>query len=137
MFYCKKCGKRFKNKDGIGVSYCKDCWNPLPPDNKTWWRAPHCGPGSINGEELCECERTQIECAKANTKAIKKHKNELDMDCGCSGFWCWKCGRFWAQDSCWERSGADYASADDSEMIEKDGFAFCVCGNKLYKIATD
>ncbi len=112
-------------------------WSPEPKDNKTWWRASHCGHGSICTGEECECGRNVVKCAEANTRAIEEHKREIDMDCGCSGFWCWKCGRFWAQDSCWERTGSEYASSDGETMSEKGDFVHCVCGIRLYKMATE
>jgi len=109
----------------------KKNWDPKPKDNKTWWLASHCGPGTLDSNEICGfCGDTCLGCAARNTESISAVHEET---CGGSGFWCKECGRFWAQDACGESNGEEHLSQDGAELSSKDGYVVCVCGNKLAK----
>ncbi len=108
----------------------KEDWNPEPKDDQTWWKRSHCGAGSIDGSKVCECNSTQEECAKQNTLWILRHHEQA---CGCSGFWCWKCGTFYPQDSCWEQHDEDFKSLSGKQLSKRDGYMICGCGTKLFK----
>jgi hypothetical protein len=121
-----------------------------PEDIRQWWCAPHCGPGTLDTNGECGfCGANVIVCALALTDAVKHHPEwvhdgsilgdghddpEDQMACGGCGFWCHKCGRFWAQDSCGNNSGADHASADGLKLVVKDGNVHCVCGQLLMRV---
>ena len=112
-----------------------------PNDVKTYWLAPHCGPGNLDPEEICGfCGEPQGVCAQKNSVALEMTKREQcgveqPESCGGSGFWCADCGRFWANDSCGERFGADYAAADGAalEYRENEDMVYCVCGHQLFR----
>lgn len=109
----------------------KEEWNPKPKDNKTWWLASHCGPGTLDSKEICGfCGETYIKCAKKNTESIADVHEET---CGGAGFWCMECGRFWAQDACGESNEIEHRSVDGEVLLMKGGYVCCVCGNKLAK----
>ena len=105
--------------------------DPKPKDNKTFWMASHCGPGTIDDSEICGfCGKTMGECARINTEAIKETG---DQDCGGSGFWCSACGRFWAEDSCGESNDEPYSSIDE-KCSRVDNTLYCCCGGKLFNM---
>ena len=106
-------------------------WDPTPKDDKTWWQRSHCGPGTIDGSEMCECGKTKYACAQYNTKHIHLF---LEMDCGCAGFWCPKCKVFYAQDVCWETYDDEYETLSGKKVeLHDDGYIYCGCGERLYK----
>ena len=115
-----------------GKNFTDKAWDPKPKDDKTWWMKSHCGPGSLDGTELCECCLSQEECARENTEWIKKHH---EQQCGCSGFWCPACGVFYAQDACWETYGNEYETVNGVSLTEDaDGMLLCgECGIMLFK----
>jgi|ERR1700730_16661892 len=117
-----------------------------PKDIKQFWLAPHCGPGTLDPQDMCGfCGETRQECAKEATEfANEKHQlgpSKMGLGdnptCGGSGLWCSECGRFWAQDSCGECDDLHLLASDGAEMKEKMGFAHCVCGKKLHKISEE
>ena len=106
-------------------------WDPKPKDDRTWWKKSHCGPGSLDGSKLCECGETQHDCAQFNTENIFLFH---EQKCGCSGFWCPKCSKFYAQDACWETYGLEYHTVSGQHvMLKDDGYLYCPCGAKLFK----
>lgn len=112
-----------------------------PTDPKQWWCAPHCGPGTTDHTEECECGRTRYDCALETTRKIAAGglvEATADGDqgdaCFCSGFWCPGCGRFWAQDSCLERFGDEYEACDGAELTTgPDHTVACCCGRGLFR----
>ena len=106
-------------------------WDPKPDDEKTWWLSSHCGPGTLDGNKNCGfCGKKHIECAKANTEAIKNGK----VHCGGSGFWCPHCGLFWAQNACGEDSWSTHENVDEEKhLVLKDDGVYCYCGAKLFE----
>lgn len=111
--------------------------NPLhnirpPKDVTRFWQAPHCGPGTLDGTEICGfCGRSLIECADVNTESVATTGAQ---DCGGAGLWCKQCGRFWAQDSCGECNPPYLRASDGAEMAVKGEWSYCVCGNRLAQI---
>jgi len=105
-------------------------WNPMPDNDETWWKRSHCGPGTLNGDELCECGETMHDCAQHNTEHMY---DTGEQQCGCSGFWCYKCNIFYPQDACWETYGPDYISWSGKKVILDKGYIHCACGQKLFK----
>lgn len=107
-----------------------------PKDVKVFWEAPHCGPGTLDPKEVCGfCGSEKGVCAR-NTSDSIRHKDG-EMVCGGSGYWCYGCGRFWANDSCGETFGTEMKSADGARMTEKDGRVVCVCGTLLAKFESE
>ncbi len=123
-----------------------------PTDVKAFWVAPHCGPGTTDQTKECGyCGRSYADCAKEFTEFLEKATQEdledynLSMwgypdaleerdnhPCGGSGFWCYKCGRFWAQNICGENSGAEHEACDGARLtIDPQGNVYCVCGQHL------
>ena len=113
---------------------CKENYNPKPKDDKTFWLKSHCGPGNIDPNKECGfCGDTQENCAKRQTEVIKtKHTADVSEYCGGSGFWCYKCGLFYANDACGETYDDEYETASGITVIVKDGYTFCTCGAKLF-----
>ena len=106
-------------------------WDPMPDNDEAWWIRSHCGPGNLDGNELCECGETCHDCAQYNTEHIFLYKEQL---CGCSGFWCHNCKLFYPQDVCWETYGDEYKTASGIKAeLRKDGYVYCRCGQKLFK----
>lgn len=110
-----------------------------PTDVRTWWCAPHCGPGTTDSAEECECGLSRFDCALGVTEKIKAggvvegSTDGTDTACFVSGFWCHSCGRFWANDSCMERYGPEYEAADGAELnLALGGKVSCVCGQELF-----
>lgn len=107
---------------------------PRPPrDVKQFWVAPHCGPGTLDGNDTCGfCGLPYLRCAERNSETIaEEHRQE----CGGAGFWCKSCGRFWAQDAC--GSSGDPRAADGAELSVQDGYACCCCGNRLFEYSEE
>jgi hypothetical protein len=121
-----------------------------PRDIKAFWKAPHCGEGSLDLDEECGfCARSQRECAEQLTDFFRnaddcQRKNyaysmngEGDLDgpggclCGGSGFWCTGCGRFWAQDSCGNLNGSAHKAADGNKLQRIGEKVLCVCGKLI------
>lgn len=116
-----------------------------PTDVRTWWCAPHCGPGTLDSSGVCECGRTRFDCALAVTGAIKAGplvedpQGLVPTECFVSGFWCPGCGRFWANDSCMELFGAEYMASDGARLgyDGKTRGVSCVCGHHLFTTTPD
>ena len=114
-----------------GQNFTKEPWDPEPKNDKTWYKMSHCGPGSLDGTEECECGLSQEECARKNMASMFENFTQV---CGCSGFFCYKCGVFYAQDACWETYGEEYHTVNNQYVILKDdGYLYCLCGAKLFK----
>lgn len=111
-----------------------------PRDVKAWWKAAHCRPETADATEICGfCGANVLDCAAENSASINERGIELggvnEDGCGGSGFWCRGCGRFWAQDSCGESSGAEHSAADGAKLkIGDDDFVHCVCGKRLMRL---
>ncbi len=106
-----------------------------PTDIRQWWLAPHCGPGSLDINEICGfCGCSRKVCAES---AISSSDY---ITCGGCGFWCSEsktCGRFWAQDACGERFEDDYLSCDGAKLtdsFDEQGrrWITCCCGTQLF-----
>ena len=124
----------------------KKAFHP-PKDIQQFWMAPHCGPGTLDPEEMCGfCGRTMRACAEAMSEAVRIYPNwnhdgcilgdghddpEELIACGGSGFWCSGCGRFWAQNSCGESFPGEMQAADGAQQVIRDGKVYCVCGKPL------
>ncbi len=118
-----------------------------PKGVNVFWMAPHCGPGSLDPQEMCGfCGDTHEECARRMYEVVKAHPewkhdgsiigdgqddSEDQMVCGGSGFWCSGCGRFWAQNSCGEAFVGEMPSADGAKQEIRDEKVYCVCGKQL------
>ena len=114
----------------------RENWNPKPKDDKIYWLRSHCGPGNVNPDEICGfCGETQETCAKRNTETIKETNTANPTECcGGSGFWCYECGLFYPNDACGETWDTDYETASGKKLVEKEGFAHCECGARLFKV---
>jgi hypothetical protein len=110
-----------------------------PTDITKWWKAPHCGPGSVDDTDECGfCGEPVIDCALEASKIVNdEHRQPGDGDygegCGGSGFWCYGCNRFWAQDSCGNNDYESHRASDGAELVLNDdtGFVYCPCGRQL------
>lgn len=106
-----------------------------PANIKQFWLAPHCGPGTLDPNDLCGfCGKTRQECAQANSESVRLHHKQA---CGGSGLWCSYCGRFWAQDSCGESYNTDLQSVDGTALTEDKGYVKCYCGKRLFAVETN
>ena len=120
-----------------------------PKDIYQFWLAPHCGPGTLDKDEICGfCGETHEDCAGEFSDKIQDHPDwvhdgnllgdgqddpEDKMACGGSGFWCSGCGRFWAQDTCGNHTAQDHLASDEQELVLTDSSIHCVCGKKLMR----
>jgi hypothetical protein len=124
-----------------------------PTDVKQFWVAPHCGPGTLDINETCGfCGDSHQECAQKFSDFLRNasevlllaysktmfgdhrdiEKMGIECPCGGSGFWCSKCGHFWAQDSCGDSGGTSHQSCDgDSLDFDDNNNVLCVCGNRV------
>lgn len=91
-----------------------------------WYQNPHCADPE-GPDDLCGfCGEKNLKCAETCTESIK---SENQLACGGAGFWCHACGKFYANDTC----GETYWTAEGI-LEEKEGFAYCKCGQKLYDV---
>ena len=107
-------------------------WDPKPRNDQTWWMRSHCGPGSLDEDDLCdECGKSHRECAEHCTQHIKDYGEGY---CFCSGFWCPSCGVFYAQDSCLEVYDDQYETLSGKKVHREDNDIFCDCGLHLFPV---
>ena len=120
-----------KQKFKVDLHAGPDLGEIVELDSHTWWLAQHCGPGSTDAEELCGfCGEPMRVCAHLNTAEIRTRHRQF---CGGAGFWCPKCGLFWAQDVCGERFNAEFSNANpELKLTVKDGKVLCSCGEYLF-----
>lgn len=108
-----------------------------PKDILRWWRAPHCGPGSLDTKDTCGfCGENVLKCARRWSRACKKDPSARECGetcCGGSGLWCSGCGRFWAQDSCGECFFNELKAADGAELTLDGEQVICCCGKPLFR----
>ena len=101
------------------------------------WRSPCCGP-ALSPAEMhsveCECGLSYFDCALGATATAKQTRGKTALACGWAGFWCYACGRFWAQNSCGSAFAGSMASSDGANQVydEHTHSVSCCCGAPLY-----
>lgn len=105
-------------------------YSPEPERIDQWWIRSHCGPGTLNDQDLCGfCGEQYRDCAQNCTESIRDNGV---MGCGGAGFWCHHCNRFYPQDVCGEcHYASEYVSVDGKSLIEREGKIYCVCAGYL------
>jgi hypothetical protein len=113
----------------------------------SWWKAPHCGSGSKDPHTICGfCGEESWKCARATSEFYAEATEEQlrqqslseageadSLICGGGGFWCPKCSRFWAEDSCGNSIGVEHQSSTGEELRLEGEDVYCPCGFRVMK----